>query len=110
MTRHIFVFKKNNINHFDSKQSKGNNLPIRLFLTDIVHNPGQLDLPTLAHELNFLMTDSICHSSLLRTVLEKVTLTTIQFRIHTRTKADPMFQCVYITIEECPYKSSATCA
>ena len=42
----------------------------------------------------FLMTDSICHSSLPRTVLEKVTLTTIQFRIHPRTKVDPMFQCV----------------
>ena len=46
----------------------------------------------LAH---FLMTDSICHSSLPRTVLEKVTLTTIQFRIHPRIKVDPMFQCVY---------------
>ena len=60
----------------------------------------------------FLMTDSICHSSLPRTVLEKVTLTTIQFRIHPRTKVDPMFQCVYIStpLKSCPYKSSATCA
>ena len=60
----------------------------------------------------FLMTDSICHSSLPRTVLEKVTLTTIQFRIHPRTKVNPMFQCVYIStpLKSCPYKSSATCA
>ena len=59
-----------------------------------------------------LMTDSICHSSLPRTVLEKVTLTTIQFRIYPRTKVDPMFQCVYIStpLKSCPYKSSATCA
>ena len=58
------------------------------------------------------MTDSICHSSLPRTVLEKVCLTTIQFRIHPRTKVDPMFQCVYIStpLKSCPYKSSATCA
>ena len=40
------------------------------------------------------MTDSICHSSLPRTVLGKVTLTTIQFRIFPRTKVDPMFQLV----------------
>ena len=54
----------------------------------------------------FLMTDSICHSSLPRTVLEKVTLTTIQFRIHPRTKVDTMFQCVYIStpLKSCPYK------
>ena len=59
----------------------------------------------------FLMTDSICHSSLPRTVLEKVTLTTIQFRIHPRTKVDPIFQCVYIStpLKSCTYKSSATC-
>ena len=59
-----------------------------------------------------LMTDSICHSSLPRTVLEKVTLTTIQFRIHPCTKVDPMFQCVYIStpLKSCPYKSSATYA
>ena len=58
----------------------------------------------------FLMTDSICHSSLPRTVLEKVTLTTIQFHIYPRTKEDPMFQCVYIStpLKSCPYKSSAT--
>ena len=58
------------------------------------------------------MTDSICHSSLPRTVLEKVTLTTIQFHIHARTKVDPMFQCVYIStpMKSCSYKSSATCA
>ena len=58
------------------------------------------------------MADSICHSSLPRTVLEKVTLTTIQFRIYPRTKVDPMFQCVYIStpLKRCPYKSSATCA
>ena len=57
------------------------------------------------------MTDSICHSLLPRTVLEKVTLTTIQFCIHPRTKVDPMFQCVYIStpLKSCPYKSSATC-
>ena len=57
------------------------------------------------------MTDSIYHSSLPRTVLEKVTLTTIQFCIHPRTKVDPMFQCVYIRtpLKSCPYKSSATC-
>ena len=36
----------------------------------------------------FFKTDSICHSSLPRTVLEKVTLTTIQFRIYPRTKVD----------------------
>ena len=62
--------------------------------------------------VQFLMTDSICHSSLPRTVLEKVTLTTIQFRIHPRTKVDPMFQRVYIStpLKSCPYKSSATCA
>ena len=61
---------------------------------------------------SFLMTDSICHSSLPRTVLEKVTLTTIQFCIHPRTKVDPVFQCVYIStpLKSCPYKSSATCA
>ena len=60
----------------------------------------------------FLMTDSICHSSLPCTVLEKVTLTTIQFRFHLHTKVDPMFQCVYIStpLKSCPYKSSATCA
>ena len=52
------------------------------------------------------MTDSICHSSLPRTVLEKVTLTTIQCRIHPRTKVDQMFQCVYIStpLKSCPYK------
>ena len=55
-------------------------------------------IPSYAFQilLSFLMTDSICHSSLPRTVLEKVTLTTIQFRIYPRTKVDPMFQCVYI--------------
>ena len=65
----------------------------------------------LSH-FRFLMTDSICHSSLPRTVLEKVTLTTIQFRIYPRTKVDPMFQCVYIStpLKRCPYKSSTTCA
>ena len=59
----------------------------------------------------FLMTDSICHSSLPRTVLEKVTLTTIKFRIYPRTKVDPMFYCVYIStsLKSYPYKSSATC-
>ena len=59
----------------------------------------------------FLMTDSICHSSLPRMALEKVTLTTIQFCIYLRTKVDPMFQCVYIStpLKRCPYKSSATC-
>ena len=59
-----------------------------------------------------LMTDSICHSLLPRTVLEKVTLTTIPFYIYLRTKVDPMFQCVYIStpLKSCPYKSSATCA
>ena len=42
------------------------------------------------------MTDSICHSSLPRTVLEKVTVTTIQFRIHPRTKSRPnVSMCVY---------------
>ena len=58
------------------------------------------------------MTDSNCHSSLPHTVLEEVTLTTIQFRIHPRTKVDPMFQYVYIStpLKSCPYKSSATCA
>ena len=61
---------------------------------------------------HFLMTDSICHSSLPCTVLEKVTLTTIQLRIYPRTEVDPMFQCVYIStpLKSCPYKSSATCA
>ena len=60
----------------------------------------------------FLMTDSICHSSLPRTVLETVTLTTNQFRFYPRTKVDPMFQCVYIStpLKSCSYKSSATCA
>ena len=60
----------------------------------------------------FLMTDSICHSSLPGTVLEKVTLITVQFLIHPRTKVDPMFQCVYIStpLKSCPYKSSATFA
>ena len=45
-------------------------------------------------------------------VATQVTLTTIQFRIHPRTKVDPMFQCVYIStpLKSCPYKSSATCA
>ena len=59
----------------------------------------------------FLMTDSICHSSLPRTVLEKVTLTTIQFRIHPRIKVDLMFQCEYISspVKSCPYKRRATC-
>ena len=54
----------------------------------------------------FLMTDSICHTSLPCTVLEKVTLTTVQFRIHPRTKVDPMFQCVHIStpLKSCPYK------
>ena len=57
------------------------------------------------------MTDSICHSSLPRTVLEKVTLTTIQFRIHPRIKVDLMFQCEYISspVKSCPYKRRATC-
>ena len=60
---------------------------------------------------SILMTDSICHSSLPRTVLEKVTLTTIQFRIYPRTKIDSMFQCVSIStpLKSCPYKSSASC-
>ena len=45
----------------------------------------------------FLMTDSICHSSLPRMVLEKVTLTTIQFRIHPCTKVDPCFNvCILV--------------
>ena len=59
-----------------------------------------------------LMTDSICHSSLPRTVLEKVTLTTIKFRIYPRTKVDPMFYYVYIStpMKSYPYKNSATCA
>ena len=48
------------------------------------------------HNTLFLMTDSVCHSSLPRTVLEKVTLTTIKFRIYPRAKVDPMFYCVYI--------------
>ena len=63
------------------------------------------------YRFTFLMTDSICHSSLPRMVLEKVTLTTIQFRIYPHTKVDPMFQCVYIStpLKRCPYKSSATC-
>ena len=67
---------------------------------------------TTIMDLWFLMTDSIYHSSLPRTVLEKVTLTTIQFRIYLRTKVDPMFQCVYIRtpLKSWPYKSSATCA
>ena len=62
--------------------------------------------------VHLLMTDSICHSLLPRTVLEKVILTTIQFRIHPRTKVFPMFQCVYIStpLKSCHYKSSATCA
>ena len=45
----------------------------------------------------FLKTDSICHSSLPHMVLEKVTLTTIKFRIYSRTKVDPMFYSVYIS-------------
>ena len=76
------------------------------------------------------MTDSICHSSLPHSVLEKVTLTTIKFRIYLRTKVekvtlttikfciypctkvDPMFYCVYIStpLKSYQYKSSATCA
>ena len=62
--------------------------------------------------IRILMTDSICHSSLPRTVLEKVTMTTIQFHIYPLTKVDPVFQCVYIStpLKRCPYKSSATCA
>ena len=77
------------------------------------HTKEKLDplaLPVLF--LLFLMTNSICHSSLPRTVLEKVTLTNIRFRIHPRTKVDPVFQCVYIStpLKSCPYKSSATCA
>ena len=66
----------------------------------------------ISQKHKFLMTDSICHSSLPRTVLEKVTLTTIQFCIHPRIKVDLMFQCVYIStpLKSCPYKSSATCA
>ena len=69
-------------------------------------------IPMSTYNIHFLMTDSICHSSLPRMVLEKVTLTTIQFRIHPRTKVDPMFQCVCISmpLKSCPYKSSATCA
>ena len=66
----------------------------------------------LNYSQQFLMTDSICHSSLPRTVLEKVNLTAIQFRIHPSTKVDPIFQCVYIStpLKSCPYISSATCA
>ena len=76
-------------------------------------------IKTMCHELGiqlwvfqFLLTDSVCHSSLPCTVLEKVTLTTIQFRIYPRTKVDPMLQCVYIStpLKSCPYKSSAACA
>ena len=72
----------------------------------------QWSRPIQRRNYPFLMTDSICHSSLPRTVLEKVTLTTIQFRIHPRTKVDPMFQCVYINtpLKSCLYKSKATCA
>ena len=57
------------------------------------------------------MTDSICHSSLPHMVLEKVTLTTIKFRIYPRTKVDPMFYCVYIStpLKSYPYKSSVAC-
>ena len=63
-------------------------------------------------EYVLLMTDSICHSLLPRTVLEQVTLTAIKFRIYPRTKVDPMFYCVYISmsLKSYPYKSSATCA
>ena len=70
------------------------------------------EVHSLTANLTFLMTDSNCNSSWPRTVLEKVTLTTIQFCIHPRTKVDPMFQCVYIStpLKICPYKSSATCA
>ena len=66
----------------------------------------------LVHFVAFLTTDSICHSSLSHTVLEKVTLTTIKFRIYPHTKVDPMFDCVYISmpLKSNPYKSSATCA
>ena len=62
--------------------------------------------------MHAFMTDSICHSSLPRTLLEKVPLTTIRFRIYPRTKVDPMFQCMYIRtpLKSCPYRSSATCA
>ena len=65
-----------------------------------------------SHHGLFLMTDSICHPSLPHMVLEKVTLTTIQFCIYPRTKVDPMSQCVYIStpLKSCPYKSSATYA
>ena len=60
----------------------------------------------------YLMTDSICHSSLRRTVLEKVTLTTLKFCVYPRTKVDPMFYYVYISapLKSYPYKSNATCA
>ena len=51
-------------------------------------------------KIHFLMTDHICHSSLPRTVLEKVTLPTIQFRIYPRTKVDRMFQCVELSIQK----------
>ena len=52
------------------------------------------------------MTDSSCRSSLPRTVLENVTLTTIKFHIYPRTKVDPMFYCVYINtlLKSYPYK------
>ena len=60
----------------------------------------------------FLFIDRFYLSFFVATHLEKVTLTTIQFRIHPRTKVDPMFQCVYIStpLKSCPYKGSATCA
>ena len=40
------------------------------------------------HSLQFLMTDSICHSSLPCAVLEKVALTSIKFCIYSCKKED----------------------
>ena len=55
------------------------------------------------------MTDSICHSSLRRAVIETVALTSIEFCINPRKKSRP---CVYISTPLNRYqpKSSAICA
>ena len=91
------------------KQKKNNNNKVQNKLITVAF---QTDYPYHLCMTTLLMTDSICHSSLQRTVLEKVTLTTIQFHIHPRTKVDQIFQCMYICmpLKSCPYKNSATCA
>ena len=66
----------------------------------------------ITYHLNLLMTDSICHSSLPATVLEKVTdyYSISYLSAHKRRPNVSVCVCISTPLKRCPYKSSATCA